>query len=438
MKLSIFGLGYVGAVSLACLARDGHDVVGVDIDRAKLDLIGKGRTPIIEAGMQELMATAIASGRVQVTPDAAVALQGSQLSFICVGTPSRPNGSQDWTALERLCTELGTALRAKSDYHVFVVRSTVLPGTVDGLFAPLIERHSGKQRGEAFDVCFQPEFLREGSSIRDYDNPPLTVVGTDSSRAAAVVREIFGHMRADFKVCPTRTAEMLKYVCNAFHALKISFANEVGRVSQALEVDPHEVMDLVCQDTQLNISRAYLKPGFAYGGSCLPKDLRALQHVAARHDVAIPMLSAVSRSNELHIDHAIELVLSTGTKSVGMLGLSFKGGTDDLRESPFVAMAERFIGKGVKLRIYDPEVSIARLVGANRRYIEEVIPHISSLMAEDLSSVIDASQVVIVGLATDVVRAELRRRSRPDHLILDMVNLPDCASLKGTYRGVCW
>jgi GDP-mannose 6-dehydrogenase len=438
MNISIFGLGYVGAVSLACLARDGHTVIGVDIDPVKLDHIRQGRTPIIETGMPELLASVAASGRVQVTTDPAAALRDSELSFICVGTPSRPNGSQDLRALERLCVELGTALRAKPGYHVFVVRSTVLPGTVEGTVGPLLEHQSGKVRGRDFDVCFQPEFLREGSSIRDYDNPPFTVVGTDSPRAAAMVREVFARLQCEFKVCSVRTAEMLKYVCNAFHALKITFANEVGRLSQALAVNTHEVMDLVCQDTQLNISPAYLKPGFAYGGSCLPKDLRALQHVAVRQDVAIPMLSAVSRSNELHIDHAMDLVLGSGSKSVGLLGLSFKSGTDDLRESPFVVMAERFIGKGLKLKIYDPEVSIARLVGANRRYIEEVIPHISSLMCDDPALAIDNAQALVVGLRTEPVLHALRAHCRADHLILDLVNIPDRGLLKGAYRGVCW
>ena len=438
MNISIFGLGYVGAVSLACLARDGHTVIGVDIDPSKLELIRQRRTPIIETGMRELMDSAVASGRVQVTTDATTAVRDSQVSFVCVGTPSRQNGSQDLSALERLCVELGAALRAKAAYHVFVVRSTVLPGTVEEMVGPLIERHSGHTRGRDFDVCFQPEFLREGSSIRDYDNPPFTVLGTDSSRAAAMIREIFTHLPCEFKVCSIRTAEMLKYVCNAFHALKITFANEVGRISQALSVDAHEVMDLVCQDTQLNISRAYLRPGFAYGGSCLPKDLRALQHVALRTDVTIPMLSAVSRSNELHIDHAMDLVLASGRKTVGMIGLSFKSGTDDLRESPFVVMAERFIGKGLKLKIYDPEVSIARLVGANRRYIEEVIPHVSSLMCEDPRSVIDDAQVLVVGLRNEEVLRSLRDHCRSDHFIVDMVNLPDRTVLKGIYRGVCW
>ncbi len=438
MNISIFGLGYVGVVSLACLARDGHRVIGVDVDSSKLGLIQQGRTPIIEAGMQELMAQVTCSGRVQVTADATFAVNNSDVSFLCVGTPSRPNGSQDLAALERLTAQLGTAMKSKVGYHVFVVRSTVIPGTVEEKITPVLEEHSGKKCGQDFGICFQPEFLREGSSIRDYDNPPYTVVGGDSERSVAVVRELFGHPRCKFRVCSIRTAEMLKYACNIFHALKITFANEIGRACQALKIDSQEVMELICEDTQLNMSRAYLKPGFAYGGSCLPKDLRAFLHFASHQDVVVPMLSAIAQSNGIHLDHAVNLALATGSKSIGMIGLSFKSGTDDLRESPLVAMAERFIGKGLTLKIYDPEVSISRLVGANRRYIEETIPHIGSLMCDDLGSLIDGSQVVIVGLCTEHVLKELQRRCRPDHFILDLVNVPDGDSLKGTYRGICW
>ncbi len=438
MQISIFGLGYVGAVSLACLARDGHKVIGVDVDATKVELIRQGRTPIIEAGMGELMQEVVATGRVHVTDDAVYAVHNSDLSFLCVGTPSLPNGGQDLTALERLCVQLGAALRSKAGYHVFVVRSTVLPGTVEGKLAPLIEARSGKRRSTHFDLCFQPEFLREGSSIADFDHPPYTVVGTDSERAATLLREVFGHLPGGFRVCDIRSAEMLKYASNAFHALKITFANEIGRLCQALGIDSHQVMALVCEDRRLNISPAYLKPGFAFGGSCLPKDLRALCHLAGRSDVAIPMLGSVGRSNEIHLQHAIDLVLSAGRRSVGLLGLSFKSGTDDLRESPLVAMAERFIGKGLQVRIYDPEVAVSRLVGANRRYIEESIPHIGSLMCEQPADVIDASEALVVGLATPAVVEALYRRCRPDQFVLDLVNLPDRDRLQGEYCGVCW
>jgi len=438
VKISIFGLGYVGAVSLACLARDRHEVIGVDVDPWKRDLIRNGRTPIIEAGMDTLMAAAVASGRVQVTDDAASAVRGSELSFLCVGTPSRPNGSQDLRALERLAAQLGDALRAKAAYHVFVVRSTVIPGTVDDVVIPLLERHSGQRCGSDFDVCFQPEFLREGSSIHDYDNPPYTIIGGRSERGVATVRRVFEHLPREVKVCDIRTAEMLKYACNSFHALKITFANEIGRISQAAQVDPHAVMALLCDDKQLNISPAYLRPGFAFGGSCLPKDLRALCYLAGRQDVSTPMLSAIADSNRMHLEHAVELVLATGARSVGMLGLSFKSGTDDLRESPLVAMAERFLGKGLAMRIYDPHVNLSRLVGANRRYIEDVIPHLGSMMSDDLGAIIDQSQVLVVGLRTDAVATELQNRSRPDHFLLDLVSLPSRGKLQGIYQGVCW
>ncbi|PYO51130.1 MAG: GDP-mannose dehydrogenase [Gemmatimonadetes bacterium] len=438
MRISIFGLGYVGTVSAACLARDGHHVIGVDIDANKLAMLRDGRSPIIEAGMRELVAEVVASGRVEVTDDAAAAVRESELSFVCVSTPARPNGSQDLRALERLGVEMGRALATKSTPHVIVVRSTVLPGTVDGVFAPLVERHSGRRCGDDFDICFQPEFLREGTSIRDYDAPPLTVIGAESDRPVRQLRELFGKLPCTFVVCGVRTAEMLKYVCNAFHALKISFANEIGRICQALEIDAHAVMDLVCLDTQLNISTAYLRPGFAFGGSCLPKDLRALLHAAARHDVDIPVLSGVRESNETHLHHGIDTVLATGATSVGMLGLSFKGGTDDLRDSPLVAMAEHFVGKGLKVRIYDPEVNVSRLVGANRRYIDQSIPHIGLLMCSEPGPVIDESDVLVVGLRTPAVLRELVARCRDNQVIVDLVQLPNREELRGQYRGVCW
>ena len=438
MNISIFGLGYVGAVSLACLGRDGHHVIGVDIDPAKLDLIRQGRTPIIEAGMRELMEQVVASGRVEVTDNAVRAIHGSDLSFICVGTPGRPNGSQDLRALERVCADVGAALRTKAEYHVVVIRSTVTPGTVAGALTPILEEHSGKAAGRDFDVCFQPEFLREGSSIRDYDDPPFTIVGADSERAAARVRQLFGHLPGEFRVCSVPTAEMLKYACNVFHALKITFANEMGRICQAADVDAHAVMDLVCRDTHLNLSPAYLRPGFAYGGSCLPKDLGALRHLASRRDVVVPMISAIAESNVVHLNHALEIVLGTGARSIGMIGLSHKAGTDDLRESPLVVMAERLIGKGLRLIIHDPDVNVARLLGANRRYIEESIPHLAALMSDDLGRLVDESEVLVVGLRSPAVVEVLRDRTRTDHFILDLVNLPDRQLLKGTYQGVCW
>lgn len=438
MQISIFGLGYVGAVSLGCLARDGHEVVGVDIDESKLDLIRSGQAPIVEAGMAELIAGAVGSGRVEVTSDPAVAMARTELSFLCVGTPCRANGSQDLGAMERLARQLGEALEAKEGYHVFVVRSTVMPGTVEGMVREAIEEHSGKRMGPDFGLCFQPEFMREGSSIKDYDNPPFTVVGGDSERAVDVVHRVFGHLDCEFLRTSIKSAEMLKYLCNIFHALKITFANEVGRVCEAMDVDSHEVMKLVCMDKSLNISTAYLKPGFAFGGSCLPKDTKALTYQARRLDVDIPMLGAVMASNRVHVDHAIDKVLSSGERKVGMIGLSFKSGTDDLRESPLVTVAERLIGKGLDLRIYDPEVQLSRLIGANRRYIEEAIPHIGNLMVETCGDAIAHAKVLIVGLADKELLDKVKEQSRDDQIILDLVNIPDREALRGRYLGVCW
>jgi len=438
MNVSIFGLGYVGAVSLGCLARDGHEVVGVDLDQTKLDLIRQGATPIIEEGMDALMSQAKSCGRVDVTDNAMDGVHRSDVSFVCVGTPARPNGSQDLSAIRRLSEQVGQAMKSKAGYHVFVIRSTVFPGTVEEIITPILEEHSGKRTGQDFDVCFQPEFLREGSSIKDYDNPPLTVVGTNSKRAEKVLRDLFGHLPCEFLVTSIRTAEMVKYACNIFHALKATFANEIGRLSQAMNVDSHAVMDLVCRDTRLNISPAYLKPGFAFGGSCLPKDLKAMLYVAKTGDVSVPMLANVLTSNAVHIDHAIDAVLNSGKKSIGLIGLSFKSGTDDLRESPLVVMAERFIGKGLDLHIYDPEVNVARLMGANRRFIEETIPHIASLMTKNCESLVEKAEVLIVGLSDKAIMDVLVQATRDDQIILDLVNIPQKDRIRGKYQGVCW
>lgn len=438
MKISILGLGYVGAVSLGCLVRDGHHVIGADIDNTKLDLIRQGKTPIIEEGMEKLMADVATSGRVEVTTDAGEAVSKSELSFVCVGTPSASNGGQDQTAIMRVAEQIGDALKDRDDYHVCIIRSTVAPGTVERLIKPILEQHSGKKVGVGFGLGFQPEFLREGSSIKDYDNPPFTVVGGDSERTVNAVKEVFEHLPGQFISTSIGSAEMLKYCCNVFHALKTTFANEIGRLCQSLNVDSHEVMDLVCQDKQLNISRAYMRPGFAFGGSCLPKDLRALVKIAQDQDVQIPMLSQVMPSNRIHIEHALQMVLSTGERAVGMIGLSFKSGTDDLRESPLVTIAEQFIGKGLHLNIYDPEVNIARLLGANKRYIEESIPHIGSIMLDDCEKLIEQSKVIVVGLSNPEVLEVIYQRSTPDHIIIDLVNIPHKDKIKSQYHGVCW
>jgi len=438
MKISIFGLGYVGAVSLACLARDGHPVIGVDIDEAKLDLIRQGRTPVVEEGMVELMARAAKSGRVAVTTDVARAVRDSELSIVCVGTPSAPNGNQDQSAMLNLARDLGRAMREKAAGHVFVFRSTLVPGTVEEVLRPILERESGKKDGVDFHVCFQPEFLREGTSIRDYDKPPFTIVGANAEAPAAKLRELFGDLDCEFYATSIRAAEMVKYCCNNFHALKITFANETARLCEALGVDPFQVMDLVCRDRHLNISAAYLKPGFAFGGSCLPKDLRATTYMSKMRDVELPMHASILPSNRAHIEHAIAKVLASGKRRVGMIGLSFKTGTDDLRESPLVLLAEHFIGKGLKLQVYDPEVHLSRLLGANRRFIEQHVPHIGSLMRSDIEGVIAESDVLVVGLADQRVFDVLEREVRPDQTVLDLVRMPRGTSVRGQVMGLCW
>jgi len=438
MKISIFGLGYVGAVSLACLSRDGHQVIGVDIDASKLELIQAGKTPVVEEGMVELMQNVATSGRVSVTTDTERAVLDSEISLVCVGTPSAANGSQDQGAVLRLAEAMGRALAKKTAPHVVVFRSTLVPGTVEDVLRPIIEKHSGKKDGVDFHLCFQPEFLREGSSIRDYDKPPFTIIGANHPQAAERLRALFGHLPCKFIETSVRSAEMMKYCCNNFHAMKITFANETARLCGALGVDAFEVMDLVCQDTQLNISRAYLKPGFAFGGSCLPKDLRATSYLAKSRDVELPMLSNILASNQAHLQQALDKVLASGCKRVGFIGLSFKTGTDDLRESPLVMLAEQLIGKGVKLAVYDPEVHLAQLLGANKRYVDQHLPHIGQLVRADIGSVIADSELVVVGLSGAGIEEALAQHLRADHQVLDVVGLSGKVQLPAPVQGLCW
>jgi GDP-mannose 6-dehydrogenase len=438
MKISIFGLGYVGAVSLACLARDGHEVTGVDIDRTKLDLIAAGKTPVVEEGMVDLMQQVAASGRVTVTTDVKQAVLDTDISLVCVGTPSAMNGSQDQGAILRLAESMGEALRGKSSMHVVVFRSTLVPGTVEDVLRPIIEKGSGKRDGVDFHLCFQPEFLREGSSIRDYDKPPFTIVGANHPAAGEQLQTLFGHLPSKFLQTSVRSAEMMKYCCNNFHALKITFANETARLCDALGVDAFEVMDLVCQDTQLNISKAYLKPGFAFGGSCLPKDLRATSYLAKTRDVELPMLSSILESNDQHLAIALNKVLGSGSRKIGFIGLSFKTGTDDLRESPLVTLAEQLIGKGCQLQVYDPEVHLSRLLGANKSFIERHLPHIGELLRPDVADVVASSDVLILGNGSAEVIDAVARTCRADQLIIDLVKLPDAGVMKAKVQGLCW
>jgi GDP-mannose 6-dehydrogenase len=434
-RISIFGLGYVGSVSSACLAAAGHDVIGVDLAEAKVRAIGRGESPIVEEGLSDLMAEVVASGRLRATTDVNEAIAASDVSLICVGTPSLANGSLDLGYVERVSDGIGRALAAKGTYHVVVVRSTMLPGSTEARVIPTLERHLGPVGG-SFSVCYNPEFLREGSSIRDFYAPPYTIVGGDEDRAVETVASIYSAADAPVLHVSIREAEMLKYVSNAFHALKIGFANEIGLICKAHGIDSHRVMDIFCQDEKLNISRAYLRPGFAFGGSCLPKDLRALVHHSRTLDLESPVLRAILPSNNAHIDAAFELVKRAGSKRIGVLGLSFKAGTDDLRESPIVTLVERLIGKGYDVRILDPNVSFASIHGANRAYIEREIPHIMSLMVDDMEALLDHADVIVVGNSTSDF-ARVLSDKRDHQTVVDLVRIGESSGVDG-YEGIAW
>jgi len=438
MKVSVFGLGYVGSVSAASFAADGHTVVGVDVNPDKVASLNEGRSPIVEKGLDELIKTAAANGSLRATTSTDEAVQGTDLSLLCVGTPSRKNGSLDLSYLTRVCEQIGTALKSKSDYHVVVVRSTVLPGTTHEIVIPTLEKASGKKYGEGFGVTVNPEFLREGTAIQDFRHPPLTLVGHNYKSDAAPTEALYARVQAPLVNTTIRTAEMMKYASNTWHALKVCFANEIGNLCKRLEIDSHEVMDIFCRDEKLNLSSYYMKPGFAFGGSCLPKDVRALQYRAKEVDLDIPVIQSILESNRLQIQHALDQVMDSGKKRIGLLGFSFKAGTDDLRESPIVILAEALLGKGYDLRIYDKNVSIARLVGANKDYINEQIPHLSSLLCETIDEVLDNSDVIVVGNGAPEFSDALKK-TRSDQLIVDLVRVKaNREEIPGRYQGICW
>jgi GDP-mannose 6-dehydrogenase len=436
VKLSVFGLGYVGCVAAACLADAGHDVVGVDVNPTKVEIINSGKSPIIEDGITELIAKVVASGRLSATTDSARAIRDSDISLVCVGTPSNQNGSLHLRHIEQVCSEIGAALKDKNERHIVVIRSTMLPGTIEHTVVPVLEETSGKKAVEDFGICINPEFLREGSSLKDYHAPPFTLIGADDEQTTGTVQSLYADIKAPVFVTSLKTAEMVKYVCNCFHALKVTFANEVGNICKALQIDSHEVMQVFCQDTKLNLSPYYLKPGFAFGGSCLPKDLRAINYKAKELDVEVPVLSAILPSNRLQIERAIDMVVHSGKKRVGVLGFSFKAGTDDLRESPIVTLIETLIGKGFELALYDRHVSVAKLVGANKEYIEREIPHISKLMRTNIDGVLNDSDIVIIGNQAEEFRG-VAERLRDDQQLIDLVRLYDRTS-NDNYQGICW
>ncbi len=438
MRVAVFGLGYVGTVSAANFAADGHHVVGVDVNRDKVAAVNAGRSPIVEPGLDELLARATADGRLRATTDTMDAVRSTEVSLLCVGTPSRRNGSLDLTYLERASADVGRALATTDAYHVVIVRSTVLPGTTHQTVIPTLERTSGKDYGDGFGVSVNPEFLREGTALEDFRKPPMTLVGHNHAADASGTIALYQAIDAPLVSTSIRVAEMIKYTSNTWHALKVCFANEIGNLCKRLGVDSHEVMDIFCRDEKLNISPYYLKPGFAFGGSCLPKDVRALQYRAKEVDVELPVISQILPSNRAQIEQAVDQVLETGRKKIGILGFSFKAGTDDLRESPIVILAEALLGKGLSLSIYDRNVSLARLVGANKTYIDTQIPHLSSLLCDSIDQVIEQSEVVVVGNPspefTDAVT-----RCRADQIVLDLVRLPIYGLLlQADYRGICW
>ena len=437
MKISIFGLGYVGAVSAGLLGRDGHNVIGVDPYQPKLDLINAGKTPVIEKDIGDIIAAAVKATRLRATRDAHEAVHASEISLICVGTPSLPNGSLDLKYVRAVCEEIGQALRTKDDYHVVVARSTMLPGSMRTTVIPTLEEYSGKRAGVEFGVCNNPEFLREGTAVYDYDNPPKTVIGETDTRAGDVLAHLYRDLDAPLIRTTIETAEMVKYADNAWHALKIGFANEIGNISKALGIDGHEVMGIFCKDTKLNLSSYYMKPGFAFGGSCLPKDVRALTHRARTLDVDTPLLNAIMPSNLLQIERGLSMITSKGNNRVGVLGFSFKAGTDDLRESPVVEVIERLIGKGYDLRLYDKNVKIASLVGANKDYILNKIPHISKLMVDSIDDVVAHAETLVIGNASDEFRNVSDRLSE-GQVIVDFVRMGDRRSDNAQYDGICW
>lgn len=438
MKISVFGLGYVGIISAACLAQMGHEVIGVDVNLDKVRMIQQGQSPVLEAEIGQIIAEQTKQERLKATDDGAWAFARTDLSLVCVGTPGKGNGAIDFTYVQRVFEEMGEFLSSKSSLHWIVLRSTVLPGTTEETLIPILEEKSGKSAGKDFGVCFNPEFLREGSSVWDFYNPPKTVIGLLNPGDAPPLLSVYESLPGPIIKTSIREAELVKYLDNVFHALKICFANEVGRVCQALKVDSHALMNIFIQDTKLNISPVYLKPGFAFGGSCLPKDTRALLYLAKTLDLELPLLQAILPSNETQLREGIQLILKTKKKKVGLLGLSFKEGTDDLRESPLVLLAEALLGKGLELKIYDPQVFLGNLFGTNKEFIERVIPHLGQLLTSDLKGLVAHSEVIVIGSKIQGL-SSLWDSLRDDQIIIDLIRTPpENSSSKGSYQGISW
>ena len=436
MKISIFGLGYVGAVSAGCLASDGHEVIGVDPNKTKVDLINQGTTPIIEKDIGEMIAATVKSGHLRATADVRDAVFSSDMSLICVGTPSQLNGNLDLSHVRKVCQEIGAAIAEKDSFHVVVARSTMLPGSMRSLVIPTLEAASGKVAGVDFGVCNNPEFLREGTAVYDYYHPPKTVIGESDEKAGALLVQLYEKMDAPLVRTDVETAEMVKYTDNTWHAVKVAFANEIGNICKAVGIDGHKVMEIFCQDTKLNLSPYYMKPGFAFGGSCLPKDVRALTYKARTLDLDLPLLNSILPSNQKQVEKGIKMIADKGARKVGILGFSFKAGTDDLRESPLVDVIEYLLGKGYELKLYDKNVNLAALTGANQDYILNHIPHISKLMVTNMQDVLDFADTIVIGNGAaefKTVPASLK----PHQHIVDLVRISKEQSGE-QYDGICW
>lgn len=438
-SVSVFGLGYVGSVTAVCLGHRGNRVLGVDVNPAKVEMLNSGRSPILEPGLEKILTECHQASRLHATTDALKAVMASDISFVSVGTPSQRNGKLDLSGIEHVCRQIGEAIGQKNSFHWVVLRSTVLPGTIDQVVVPSLEAHSGKKAGLEFGVCFAPEFLREGSAVGDFFEPPFTILGSAHTEKIEPLRELFRWVPGPHYETSASTAEMVKYICNAFHALKVGFVNEIGTLSRELGVDTELAIQIFTSDTRLNISTAYLKPGFAFGGSCLPKDLRALIYRAKELDLHLPLIESLLPSNTEHIERVIQTIMHTGKRKIGVLGLSFKPGTDDLRESPLVHLVKRLLGEGCQLQIWDENVSLGRLIGSNRQFIEEFIPHIGSLLSPNLSEVVNQSDVILVGTKA-VEKTSLASILRPGQIVVDLVNLEKLRRYDGPekYLGVCW
>ena len=436
MKISIMGLGYVGAVSAGCLAKEGHEVIGVDPQQTKVDLINAGKSPIIEKDIGEIIQQAVATGKLRATTDVAEAVKHTDLSLVCVGTPSLGNGHIDLKYVRRVCEQIGEGLREHPG-HTVVIRSTLLPGSMKGVVIPALEEASGLKAGLDFGLCINPEFLREGTAVADYFHPPKTVIGEVEKGSGDLVEKLYGHMPGPMIRTDYETAEMVKYADNTWHALKVAFANEIGNICKGLGLDSHKLMDIFCQDTKLNLSSYYLKPGFAFGGSCLPKDVRELAYKAKLLDVNVPIINAILPSNDEQIERGIRAVMEKGSKKIGILGFSFKAGTDDLRESPMVELVERLIGKGYDLRVYDSNVRMAAIHGANKEYILNHIPHISKLMVNSIDEVLAHAGTIVIGNGSPEFR-DIPGRIGERQQIVDLVRITAERSVEGVYDGICW